>query len=89
MTNTKKIFITHESHEVVTMRPVKSMQIGFCSDCGGQTGLLTLDESVSSAHVPARLIIRKIESGEVHSIETARGHMLICHASLTANIREK
>lgn len=86
MTNAKKILITHESHERVVVRPIKNTLRGFCNACARETELLTLDESVSSVQIPAREIMRRIETGAIHSIETAQGHILICRPSLAANI---
>ena len=86
MTNSKKLVISHESHEVTIVRPIRTTHRGFCGDCAEETELLTLDESVSATQMPAREIMRLVELGVVHSIETARGHILICRSSLAKNI---
>lgn len=83
MTNTKKILITTESSEVFIVRfHGKSGVRGFCASCAAETDLLTLDEAVTFSGTGTREIVRQVESGEVHSIETSSGHLLICRSAL-------
>jgi hypothetical protein len=84
MSNSKKILITTESHEVFIVRMNGTSNIsGFCSVCAEETPLLTLDEAVSLSACHARDLIRQSECGAIHAIETASGHLLICRNSLT------
>lgn len=55
---------------------------GFCADCATEVKLLTLDEAVSFSAYRARELIRQIERGAVHVVETASGHLLVCRNSL-------
>lgn len=84
MTNLKKILITTESREVFIVRLAGGSNIqGFCALCMEEVGLLTLDEAVSFSARTTRTIFRQIECAEIHSIETASGHLLVCRNSLT------
>jgi len=83
MTNTKQILITTTRSEIFIVRfNGKTNLRGFCPDCHAPTEMLTIDESVSASGKPARELFRRIESGAVHSIETASGHLLVCGDSL-------
>jgi hypothetical protein len=44
--------------------------------------MLNLDSAVNYSGRPARMLMREIESGLIHSTETTSGHLLICEASL-------
>lgn len=84
MTNAKKILITTESAEVFIVRFNGRSNIrGFCADCAAESDLLTLDEAVTFSGKGTRELVRRVESGEVHSIETSSGHLLVCRSSLT------
>ena len=83
MTNSKRILITTESREIFIVRfKGKSNLRGFCRDCAAETELLTIDEAVSFAETSARELIRLVDSGAAHAIETASGHLLVCQNSL-------
>lgn len=83
MTDVKKILITTESHEVFIVRVSDKSDVrGFCSDCEHEVELLTLDQTVNRTGKTARELFRQIEAGEIHSIETASGHLLVCLDSL-------
>lgn len=87
MTNLKKILITTESHEVFILRMKADSKInGFCVLCKKDVPLFTLDEAVSFSALSTRELIRQIESGTIHSIETASGHLLICRSSLNSGL---
>lgn len=50
--------------------------------------MLDLDAAVNISRLGAREIIRRIETGAIHSTETARGHLLVCTESLLIPIRK-
>lgn len=83
MSNLKKILITTESREVFILRINSDSQIsGYCAACAEDVPLLTLDEAVSFSALFTREMIRRIECGAIHSVETASGHLLVCRNSL-------
>jgi hypothetical protein len=80
----KKFRITTESHEIFIVRqngPKKTTQ-AFCPTCAAEVEMLDFDSAISSSGISGRELIRRFELGEVHSIETANGHLLICKRSL-------
>lgn len=88
MTNLKKILITTESQEVFILRMNENSNIrGFCADCEKEIRFLTLDEAVNFSALPTRELIRQVERGAVHSVETASGHLLICRNSLEQSLK--
>ena len=81
--NAKKISIETEESETVVVRLIgKASLTAFCEKCGAEANMLDLDSAVNYSGQPARLLLREIDSGAVHSTETESGHLLICAASL-------
>lgn len=83
MTIAKKILITTEIHEIFIVRRSEQQTIrGFCETCSAENEMLTLDEAVSLTGKSTLELIRRIEAGAIHTIETASGHLLVCQNSL-------
>lgn len=84
MSNTKIISITTETSEVYIVRfEGRSDLRGWCEKCGEQTRLLMLDEAVSLSNESMKNLIRRIEDGDLHSLETDSGHWLVCRNSIS------
>jgi excisionase family DNA binding protein len=66
-------------------RPAVSEQKN-CSKCNEGSGLITPDEAAALAGVSTRVIYRRLEDGEIHFIENARGELFICVKTLVANM---
>jgi excisionase family DNA binding protein len=58
-----------------------------CSRCTESSGMITPDEAAAISGVSTRVIYRKLEDGEIHFIETARGELFICVKTLVANMK--
>ena len=83
MTNSKKILITTESREIFIVRFNRKTGVrGYCAECARETEMMTLDEAVSLTFTATREMIRQIDAGKIHALETASGHLLICRNSL-------
>lgn len=83
MAVSKKILITTESHEIFILRAGSKASLrGFCSGCGREEELLTLDQAVSISGIGAKELFWLAESGRIHAIETDTKHLLICIASI-------
>jgi hypothetical protein len=83
MAITKRILITTESSEIFIVRlNGESVIRAFCADCATESAMLTLDEAVTFSNRSARELMRQTETGAVHSLETASGHLLVCQQSL-------
>lgn len=94
MTRAKKILITTESHEVITLH-VNSDRgaAGFCRSCNAEVEMLSLEQAVSLTHIHTRDLVRLVDALEIHAIETNTGHYLVCADSareyLDGKIRRK
>ena len=55
-----------------------------CRGCGSIVKMLGLEEAMTLAKVGSREIYRRVETGQLHFMETATGHLLICLESLKA-----
>ena len=58
-----------------------------CSKCTESSGMITPDEGAALSGVSTRVIYRRLEDGEIHFIETARGELFICVKTLVANMK--
>lgn len=85
MINSKKILITTESREIFIVRINGRTDIrGFCETCAIETEMLTLDHAISLFGISALKMLRAVESGEIHFLETTDGHLLLCCESLSS-----
>jgi hypothetical protein len=81
--NTKKYLITTEKREVCIIRNGQhNLLNSFCDECGAITEMLNLDIATTQTGIRTREIFRLIEIGEIHSIETEKGLLIICKNSL-------
>jgi hypothetical protein len=82
MVRAKKILITTESHEILTLH-VNSHRgaAGFCGMCDAEVEMLSLEQAVSITRIHTRDMVRLVDASEIHSIETNTGHYLICSDS--------
>ncbi len=79
----KKFRITTFSHEIFIVRVNRHTTIrGFCPKCETEVEILTFDTAVSVSGIGGREVIRQIAADEIHAIETANGHLLVCKQSL-------
>ncbi len=78
----KKIFITTEKHERSVMFVRQKAIRWFCEECKCEVDLLNLDSAVSSIRKRSCELLSLIGSGDLHSTESASGHLLICKRSL-------
>jgi hypothetical protein len=79
----KKLLITTVSHEVFIVGVNEETAIsGFCPSCDSEVEMLTLSSAARVAGLTGRHMINQIAANEVHSIETANGHLLVCRKSL-------
>ncbi len=82
-TKAKKLLITTEKHEIFIMRlgTVETV-FGFCAECGAEFEMLTLDSAVKVSGINGHRIVMRIANNQIHSIETANGHLLLYRKSL-------
>lgn len=80
----KKTTVQRETFERVRVlrRGVNSRQ--FCAQCVADADFLTLDQAVSLTKIGMREMLQRIETQELHALETMSGHLLVCQNSLHA-----
>ena len=76
--------ITIETHEVLVIRRRGSFPRTLCPDCGEQSTMMTLDEAITVFSVSMRSIVRYVEAGDLHFVETPKGALFLCSESLAA-----
>ena len=81
--NGKQILITTESLERLVIRRDPERWIeAFCLECCEQVEMVNFDTAISLSGIGGRQLMMRLETGEVHSIETENGHLLICKRSI-------
>lgn len=84
----KKFLVTTALSEIFIVKRKGQKTIRFfCPDCEGDGELLDLNSAVTVFRIGARELLRQIETGAIHSIETTEGHLLICQNSLVSFFR--
>lgn len=91
MTNAKRILITTSIREIFIIRKIASGTLREpCAECAADVQMLTLDEAVTLTGTSTRELMWRAAAGQIHSVETASGHLIICKRSLgdLSNIEE-
>lgn len=74
--------ITVENYRRMTMFLGRGANIAWCEQCGAETVMFAPNEAAAVLQTSAREIFRRVETGEIHFLETKAGALLICHNSL-------
>ena len=86
---TEKIVITVETFQRKTVRVRQKLKIVRCEKCAAETVMLAPNEAAVVLQTTARDIFRRIESGEIHFLESETGVLLVCRNSVAALAKEK
>jgi len=78
----RKTEITVETWEETLLRGTTRQVVGRCGQCRGRSLMVTPEEVHQALGVAVRKVWKAVESGEVHSRETAGGDLLVCVESL-------
>lgn len=79
MKNSKKVLITTATSEIfVVRRPRQKTFREFCPQCETEMEMLDFNSAVTFFRIRAHELIRQIEAGAIHSIETVNGHLFVC-----------
>ena len=54
----------------------------WCRECGEQVQMVGPEQAALVGQTTTRAIYRRVEAGEIHFTETARGELLICPQSM-------
>lgn len=80
--SSKKITtVTRRRHEFFVLRRRFKFNL-FCQLCAADSEFVTIDDAVLFSGLTTREIVRQIETSELHFLETVRGHLFVCRASL-------
>lgn len=83
----KQILITTESHEVLIIRQSGEHTVrAFCPECNEQVEMMNFDTAITCSGIGGRDLLNRSEYGDVHSVQTETGHLLICKRSLAREI---
>lgn len=78
----KTTIVTFESRERTTIHRGGQSLMAWCDQCGAEVLMVKPNQAANIASTDERVIFRKVESGEIHFIESANGALLICKQSL-------
>lgn len=78
----KRTVITIETHRLAVVRSRRPSVVAWCERCGGQVRMVTPEEAAALLGTRSRVIYRRVESGDLHFLETGAGALLICSRSL-------
>lgn len=80
--NSKKILLTRELHEVVIVRSRGKRFSIPCDMCQTESDFISLDEAVKFSGVGTREILKLVDKGLIHSFETPDGIIYVCASSV-------
>lgn len=80
--------IRFEKHELTHIRLIHNARF-FCPNCQTETTHLTIVQTANAIAVSETDVFRLADKGQIHSIETAQGQLLICADSAVGFEREK
>ena len=77
----ERFLITTEKHKLTVLRRRSGFAAsGSCEICGA--AMVSVDEAVMLSGRGTSDLLREATSGNIHSVETPAGHLLICIRSL-------
>ena len=76
--------ITINTSELTLIKKLQGTAQADCQPCGARVEMVTPEQAVTLTGIASRAIYGWVESGQVHFLETAEGHLLICLDSLRA-----
>lgn len=82
MTLKQKTIARIETHNVTVVRTARKPVNLRCEACGTTTAMVTPERAAEMLKTNPRVIYQRIETGEVHFVETGGGEVLICSESL-------
>jgi len=79
--STRKITAVTRRYEFFVLRRRLRFQL-FCEQCAREEEFVALDDAVLFSGLATRELVRLIEAGELHYLETSGGHLFVCQKSL-------
>ena len=78
MTITRRTVVRFETRKRAVVWAQGGGVLAWCARCGAEVLMVTPDEAAALTETSARAIFRRVESGELHFVETDKGALLIC-----------
>lgn len=75
--------IISEIERRVSIKVTRKSNRFFCFLCREQNEMISINEAASRRQQTWREIVRQIETGEIHSMETANGEIYVCAKSIS------
>ena len=75
--STRKITAVTRRYEFFVLRRRLRFQL-FCEQCAREEEFVALDDAVLFSGLATRELVRLIEAGELHYLETSGGHLFVC-----------
>ena len=85
MKREERIRITVSKEEITVIRKMQGNAQANCAACGQVVEMATPEQAATITGSSSRAIYSWVESGRLHFIETAGGHLLVCLDSLRAD----
>jgi hypothetical protein len=83
----RKTEVTVETRQEIVLRGFARRIVARCEQCRGSSLMATPDEIHRLVGASVRKVWEAVESGEVHSRETADGDLLVCLDSLKSRLK--
>lgn len=81
---TKRTEITIETHSITIIRTKGKMAPAFCEYCQTNVSVFAPEQMAAIFQTSLAEVCRRVETNELHLIETRRGIALICGGSLNS-----
>jgi len=82
----RKTEVVVQTHQLTTVHLTRLSVQAWCEPCRAEVVMLTPEEAAALTQGTAREIYRRVENGELHSIETDAGALRVCANSLGGTI---
>ena len=83
-TKTKRTEITIETHSITIIRTKGKTALAFCECCQTNVSVFAPEQIAAILRLPLAEVCRRVETNELHLIESRRGVALICGGSLNS-----
>jgi hypothetical protein len=77
----KKITAMTRRHEFFVLRRRLRFQL-YCEQCVAEQEFVSLDDAVLFSGFATRELVRLVEDGGLHYLESSGGHLFVCRTSL-------
>jgi hypothetical protein len=85
----KQTRITINTSELTLIKKLQGIATADCPPCGVRVEMATPEQAVTLTGIHSRVIYGWVESGQLHFLETAEGHLLVCLPSLLSKQQQE